>query len=63
MRNSFESWKITSKMLGKVMGIMGFFRKNFVGTLLRFEIIGADLKDVFFSILFTKMFCSNQKLY
>ena len=33
MANSFESWEIISKMLGKVMGIMGFFRENFVDTL------------------------------
>ena len=33
MGNSFESWEIISEMLGKVMGNMGFFRKNFMDTL------------------------------
>ena len=33
MGNSFESWEIISKMLVKVMGIIGFFREKFVDTL------------------------------
>ena len=34
MGNSFESWDIISKVLAKVMGIMGYFSENFVDTLI-----------------------------